>query len=236
MRRGVTVADRRGSALDKLMLTRLLVVANVIVFIWEYLTGAFGPQYGYTQGGRTVVTYDPMVAHGAIYGPAIFGKHEFWRVISGAFLHGGILHIAVNMFALWQVGSAVEAIMGTPRMAVVYFGSAIAAGLAAAYFNYGEPVVGASGAIFGLFGALVAIGLRHGTRGRALIAQTLPIIILNLVIGFSVPHIANSAHIGGLIAGFVFGFLVYQVPKPVRTYVTDAQTGEALDSHLYDQQ
>lgn len=217
------------------MLTKLLVAANVVVFGWESLTGAFGPQYGYTQGGHTVITYDPMVAHGAIYGPAILVRHEYWRVLSGAFLHGGILHIAVNMFALWQVGSVVESIMGTRRMAIVYFTSAIAAGFAAAYFNYGEPVVGASGAIFGLFGALVAIGLRHGARGRALIAQTLPIIILNLVIGFSIPHIANSAHIGGLVAGFAFGFLFYSVPQPARPRVVDSQTGEELDSQLYDQ-
>jgi rhomboid protease GluP len=218
------------------MFTKILVAVNVVVFIWEWFTGAFGPQYGYTQGGHTVVTYDPMVAHGAIYGPAIFGRHEYWRVLSGAFLHGGLLHIGVNMFALWQVGSVVEAIMGTPRMALVYFCSAIAAGFAAAYFNYGEPVVGASGAIFGLFGALVAIGLRHGARGRGLIAQTLPIIILNLVIGFSIPHIANSAHIGGLVAGFAFGFLFYQVPQVIRARVTDAQTGEELESQFYDRQ
>lgn len=205
------------------MFTKILVVANVIVFILEY---------GFLHGGTA---YDPLLAYGAIYGPAIFVGHEYWRVLTGAFLHGGLLHVGVNMFALWQVGSAVEAIMGTPRMALVYFCSAIAAGFAAAYFNYGEPVVGASGAIFGLFGALVAIGLRHGARGRVLIVQTLPIIVLNLIIGFSIPHIANSAHIGGLVAGFTFGFLFYQVPQVIRTRVTDAQTGEELDSQLYDQ-
>jgi len=214
------------------MLTKILVAANAIVFVWESLTGAFGPPGAPANCGHA----DPMVAHGAIYGPAIFQCHEYWRVLTGAFLHGGLLHIGVNMFALWQVGSIVEAIMGTPRMAIVYFCSAIAAGFAAAQFNSSVPVVGASGAIFGLFGALVAIGLRHGARGRSLIAQTLPIIILNLVIGFSLPHyIANSAHVGGLIAGFAFGFLIYQVPRPVRTRVVDSQTGEELDSHLYDQ-
>jgi len=185
------------------MLTRILIAINAIAFFWELQTGAFDD-----TGGS-------LVRHGAIYGPAIFVQHQYWRIVTGAFLHGGWLHIGANMFALWQVGSFVEALMGARRMALVYFLSAIVAGFAAAYVNYGDPVVGASGAIFGLFGALVAIGMRLGRRGRSLIAQAVPIIALNLFPGFSIPQVANSAHIGGLVAGFFPGLLFYRAPRVV---------------------
>ena len=202
--------------------TYALILINVVVFLWEMVTGALAP----------ATTYDPIVSHGAIYGPAVFGGHEYWRLISGAFLHGGVLHIALNMFALWQVGRFVELITGSARMLVIYFICAILSSYAAAYFNYDQAVVGASGAIFGLFGALVAIGIRLGKRGRDLITQTLPIIVLNLVLGFSIANIANSAHIGGLIAGFLSGLLIYQPPAPVRAQVVDAATGQELESSI----
>ncbi|MBV8244654.1 MAG: rhomboid family intramembrane serine protease [Candidatus Eremiobacteraeota bacterium] len=212
------------------MLTRLLVALNIIAFIWESLTGAFGQTTGYHTSHGDVIVYDPLVAHGAIYGPNVFGLHQYWRVITGSFLHANFLHILFNMIALWQVGTIVEIIAGTGRMGFIYFVSMVAAGFSAAWFNYAEPVVGASGAIFGLFGALVAIGMRLGPRGRGLIGQTLPIIAINLVITFTLPYIAASAHVGGLVAGFIAGLLVYQPPRPVRARVVDPSTGVEYES------
>jgi len=172
--------------------TLVLVAINVVFFVWETFTG-----------GAT----DPrsLVAHGALYGPLV-DRGEWWRIFTAAFLHGGLLHIAFNMFALYQVGTFLEMLVGAPAMLAIYFVSMIGSGLSVYRFGYQDVTVGASGAIFGIFGALVAIGLSLGERGRAIVWQTVPIIGINLVIGFSMPNISNAGHIGGLISGFVAGF------------------------------
>lgn len=164
---------------------------------------------------QSIVGVNNSIPRGAIYGPYILQNHEYWRLITGSFMHGGILHILLNMLALYQVGMFVEMLMGSSRMALVYAIALLCSALAATYFNYNDPVVGASGAIFGLFGALVAIGIHLGKPGRQLITQTLPIIVLNLIFGFSIANIANSAHIGGLISGFLAGLLFYRPQRPV---------------------
>ncbi|MDQ6933257.1 MAG: rhomboid family intramembrane serine protease [Candidatus Eremiobacteraeota bacterium] len=181
------------------MLTRILVGINVLVYIWLSLSGGSSDQRS-------------LVDHGAIYGPSV-AHGEYWRILTGTFLHSGILHIVLNMLALYQVGSLVEYLLGSPRMLAVYFLSALGAGFAVLRFNFDVPVVGASGAIFGLFGALLAIGMRLGPRGRTLVSQALPIIILNILFGFSMKNIANSAHIGGLATGFIAGLLLFVMPK-----------------------
>ncbi len=181
------------------MLTRILVGINVLVFIWLSLTGGSMDQQS-------------LLDHGAIFGPSV-SHGEYWRIITGTFLHSGILHIVLNMLALYQVGTLVEYLLGSPRMLAVYFLSALGAGFAVLKFNYDVPVVGASGAIFGLFGALLAIGMRLGPRGRTLVSQALPIIVLNILFGFSLKNIANSAHIGGLATGFIAGMLLFVTPK-----------------------
>lgn len=137
-----------------------------------------------------------------LYGPAV-AAGEWYRLITYGFLHANIMHIAVNMVALGQVGSIVEELVGPARTLLIYTIALVGGGLAVYHFSYDAPTVGASGAIFGLFGALVAIGMQSGHRGRALIGQTIPIIVLNLVIGFAVPHVSNADHIGGLVSGFV---------------------------------
>jgi membrane associated rhomboid family serine protease len=158
---------------------------------------------------------------------------EWWRIVTGAFLHGGLLHIALNMFALYQVGRFVEAVTGPVRMLAIYLVAMVGSGVAVTLLQPEAPTVGASGAIFGLFGALVAIGLRLGRPGRALIAQTLPIIVINLVFGFSVANISNAGHIGGLLAGFVAGFALFMMrPRAPEPIVVDAATGEESEAEL----
>ncbi len=93
----------------------------------------------------------------------------------------------------------------------------VGSGIAVVAFNYDVPTLGASGAIFGLFGALVAVGLRLGKRGRSLIGQVLPIIVINLVFTFTVPGISAAAHVGGLMTGFVAGLVLFMVPAARRT-------------------
>jgi len=95
----------------------------------------------------------------------------------------------------------------------------VGSGLTVIWFNYDQPTLGASGAIFGLFGALVAVGLRLGRRGRALIGQVVPIVVLNLIFTFAVPGISAAAHVGGLITGFVVGFVLFMMPSRQRERV-----------------
>jgi membrane associated rhomboid family serine protease len=103
------------------------------------------------------------------------------------------------------------------RFSALYFVSIVGSGLSVLTFNYAVPTLGASGAIFGLFGALVAVGLRMGQRGRGLIGQVLPIIVINLIFTYSVPGISAAAHVGGLLTGFVAGLVLYMVPTRRRS-------------------
>jgi rhomboid protease GluP len=135
-------------------------------------------------------------------------------VATAAFLHAGWLHILTNMFALYQVGTFVELLYGKARMAVIYVLAIIGSGIAVVWFSFDAPTVGASGAIFGLFGALAAGGLRLGKTGRDLVQQSAGIIVLNLILGFTVfRFVSNAAHIGGLIAGFVVGLALFRMPR-----------------------
>jgi len=115
---------------------------------------------------------------------------------------------------------------GARRMLAIYFISLLGSGLAVVYFAFDQPTVGASGAIFGLFGALVAIGLRLGARGRGLIMQTLPIILINLAFTFSVPSISKAGHLGGLVIGFVAALVLVRFPS--RAQLEPAIVGEPV--------
>jgi membrane associated rhomboid family serine protease len=138
------------------------------------------------------------------------GGVEWWRIFSAAFLHASIAHIGLNMLALYSLGSVVEAIYGKARFTLLYLLAIVGSGLAIIYFApYPQPTLGASGAIYGLFGALVAVGLRLGKRGRSMIMNVVPVLVLNLVFTFSIPGISWQAHIGGLITGFAVGYVLF---------------------------
>jgi len=153
------------------------------------------------------------VRHGALYGPAV-GAGEWWRIVTGAFLHAGLVHLALNMLALWTVGRLYEGLVGHGRFALTYATALLGGAIGVLRLNYDEPTVGASGAVFGLFGALVAAGLRLGPAGRTLVRQTVPIIAINLLFGFGANSVAggnvisNVGHLGGLGAGFVAAWLL----------------------------
>lgn len=186
-------------------ITNLLVAINIIAYIWLTSTGGLNSERA-------------LFDHGALLGAAVTQDGQWWRIVSGAFLHGGIAHIGLNMFALYQVGTLVELVYGKVRFTLLYAISLVGSGLAVVYVAPNDLTVGASGAIFGLFGALVAIGIRLGPRGRGLIAQVLPIVLINLVLTFLIPNISAAGHIGGLITGFVAGLILYMTPSRARQY------------------
>ncbi|HEY5258889.1 MAG TPA: rhomboid family intramembrane serine protease [Candidatus Baltobacteraceae bacterium] len=158
-------------------------------------------------------------------------NHEYWRLITAGFVHAGALHIAVNMFSLWMIGRVIEQIAGSLRMAIVYFVSLVLSSLACVYFQP-ELGLGASGAIFGIFGAFFAIGLKHGKPGMDMIKANVGILVLNLIFTFAVPGISKAAHVAGLISGFILMYAIYFPPRPVPARVVDAHTGAVLDAEF----
>lgn len=152
-------------------------------------------------------------------------------------MHDGLLHIGFNMFALWQIGTMVEHIFGSPKMAMLYFLSMLGSGWTIYHFNYNDVTIGASGAIFGLFGALVAAGLRLGPMGRRLVRSMLGIVIINVLIGFAIPNISQAGHLGGLLAGFLAGIPLFTPPRGLRrpqqvSVDVQSQGGDPIDAEL----
>lgn len=144
---------------------------------------------------------------------------EYWRLLTATLLHGGWLHLLFNMYALYFGGALVERIYGGRLMLLMYVVTGIAASTASFALGGEVPSVGASGAIFGMFGVLVAAARAHNPivdrRSQAILGQIGVLIVINLVIGFVVPGIDYFAHIGGLVAGIWLGFVI--VPGRVPT-------------------
>jgi membrane associated rhomboid family serine protease len=180
-----------------LSVTKVLVAANVLMFVIEIVMGATN-----LMGGGSSRA---LVDLGALYSPLVLVEHEYWRMITSMFLHSGLFHIAFNMWALWAIGGFVEAAVGRGKFLAIYFLSGFAGSvmvLIAAPVN--SLVVGASGAIFGIFGALaVHAYLNRGRdfQSRALLSNVLIILAINLVFSFTAGFVSWQAHVGGLIAG-----------------------------------
>ncbi|OLO26939.1 rhomboid family intramembrane serine protease [Alkalihalophilus pseudofirmus] len=152
-----------------------------------------------------------LIEFGAKYNPLIEAG-EYWRLLTAMFLHIGFLHFFMNSLALFYLGSAVERIYGSWRFLFIYLVAGLFGSIASYAFNE-QVAAGASGAIFGCFGALLYFGVNHRklffrTMGMSVIV----ILVINLSLGFLVPMIDNGAHIGGLLGGFLASFVV-QLPK-----------------------
>lgn len=166
-----------------------LIAINLLVFFFLEI-----------NGGSTNI--DTLIQSGAKFNPAIMDG-EWWRIVSSMFLHIGLLHLLMNMLALYYLGTAVESIYGSIRFIIIYMLAGIGGGLTSFAFN-DAVAAGASGALFGLFGALLFFGtvykrLFKQTMGKNLIL----ILLMNLVFGILVPQIDMGAHLGGLLMGFV---------------------------------
>ena len=185
-----TVRQVKGSILSHpAPVTAALVAINVIVYL---ITVA--------QGGGLNQPGGKLYAKGVLVGVWV-GQGDYWRLFTVMFLHGGVLHIAFNMFALWWLGSIVEQLIGPFRFLLVYVASGLA-GSAGALIVSGlyTPTVGASGAIFGIMGALLV--LEYMQTG-SLAGPAMSMIVLNMVISVTIPGISLGGHVGGLIGGIV---------------------------------
>lgn len=140
---------------------------------------------------------------------AIATSHQYYRLLTAAFLHAGLLHIGFNMLALWIFGTQLERMLGWPRLLVLYVVAAVG-GSTASYVLSSPRVlgVGASGAVFGLFGAYFVIA----RRVRADTGGIVGLILINILFGFTYPHIDNWAHVGGLLTGGLVAMAYAHVP------------------------
>lgn len=172
----------------KPVVTYALIIINVLVFIAMYIFG---------KGSEDTLT---LLLFGANY-PVLVRAGDYYRLITSAFLHAGLLHLIFNNYALYVIGSQLESFLGKAKFLIIYLVSAICGSLMSMLFSDGISV-GASGAIFGLLGSLLYFGYNYRVYlGTVLKSQIIPLIILNLVIGFITPGIDNAAHIGGLLGG-----------------------------------
>jgi rhomboid protease GluP len=186
--------------------TLLLLVACGLVFMLEIATGALDDM--------RVMVYLGAIVRG------LLAEGEYHRLVAAMFLHGGFLHLFLNMWALYQLGMIFEAMFGSLRFLVTYFVAGITASIVSSMFiPPGVPGVGASGAIFGILGALI-ISIKRSPlwRGREwtrILTRQLSIWAgINILIGFTVPGIDNAAHIGGFVAGLILGLFPHKVPPP----------------------
>ena len=217
--------------------TTLLIIAILIGFAIEVVTGAWLDQIKLAELGAIV---PPYVRAG-----------EYWRLLTAMFLHGDgtirgdLLHLGMNLFALFQLGSLYEVMFGTRRFLVVYFVSGIAASITSYLHNVGSSV-GASGAIFGILGAFIfsvwrSPRWRHERAARGIVKQLLFWIAANLVIGATIPQIDLAAHLGGLVTGLLLGALLphHTPPPPPGQVVVDVMPygegpGEDPGERRYD--
>jgi membrane associated rhomboid family serine protease len=195
------------------LITKALIAINVVMFVITIASGA-----GVINGSGSSSIYD----HLALSPPAV-ANGEWWRLFSSAFLHFGILHIAFNMYALWIFGPVLESVMGKLRFSALYLlGGLGGSVLSVALGPLDATSAGASGAIFGLFGAYYLIA-RHRNDNTQSIAFT---IVANLVLSFSVSNIDWRGHVGGLITGTAVAAVIAYAPRgPRRDLVQAAGVG-----------
>jgi membrane associated rhomboid family serine protease len=172
----------------------------VLVFIAETASGA---QLGGGLGTGWIMS------HGVLFGPAIQLSHEYWRLVTSGFLHDGIFHIFVNMLSLYILGSMLEPAIGRANFLAVYAASLLGGSFGALLFQPLAPTVGASGAIFGVFGALIVVAR---ARGISIWQSGLGVwLLINLVLSVTYAGISLGGHLGGLVTGSVCGLLIVEL-------------------------
>lgn len=180
----------------KPIVTYSLIFICILVFILMYVLGN-GSKDNYTLlvFGANV---DTLTKNG-----------DYYRLFTSMFLHIGILHLLCNMYSLYIIGKEVENVFGKVKYLIIYLLSGIAGSILSLAFNHNTICAGASGAIFGLLGALLYFGYYYRTYlGVTLTRSIIPVIVLNLIIGFTSSGIDNAAHIGGLVDGILIAMAV----------------------------
>src|SRR3954471_19734177 len=184
--------------------TTALLVTITAVMGYEWFIGAF-------QNDAILVQLGAII-------PELWQRHEYWRLVAAMFLHANLLHWAAHSWALFQLGSLYEVMFGSVRFATIYFVTGLCASIASS-LNPNHFSVGASGAILGILGAFIfsirrSPQWRHEPWTRGLTQQLVFWAAVNIVLGFSIRQIDNTAHIAGLISGLLLGLIPHRVPPP----------------------
>jgi membrane associated rhomboid family serine protease len=192
--------------------SQVLIALNLAVWLLITATGGAGSAWFYRfvlipRGADAIIDgvrqFVPGVADGA-----------YWQLVTSTFTHVSLFHIGFNMMALWVLGPQLEMMLGRARFLAVYLLSGLA-GSTAVYWLSGTytPTLGASGAIFGLMGALVVVAFKvHGS-----VSSILPWIAFNFVLTFLVPHISWQGHVGGFLGGLALAALFAYAPRSARS-------------------
>ena len=200
-------------SLRRYPLTYGIIFLNTLFFLLSAL-----------QSGNIVdIDLDTLVNLGALYGPLVVQQGEWWRLLSAMFLHGGMTHILMNMVSLYIIGRGMELYFPKAAYLAIYLLSGLVGGLLSLYMHPMSVGIGASGAIFGVFGALAGFFLAHrkriGAYSREFMRDFAVILGLNLMLGLSISSIDMSAHIGGLVTGMVGGYMIARYPRSLPFFV-----------------
>jgi membrane associated rhomboid family serine protease len=172
------------------------VIIGLNVAVWLLMTLLSGEPNG---------PAGPVYEHGALWGPLV-ADGEWWRLVSGAFLHSGVIHLAMNMLLLWFLAQEMEPVLGRLRFAILYVVSLIGGSLGVLIVSPLSPTVGASGAVFGLMGGLIVLQLR--ARQNPWNSGIGGLILINVLLTFTIPNISVGGHLGGLAAGALAGLVL----------------------------
>jgi membrane associated rhomboid family serine protease len=176
--------------------TYILIGINVVAFLAQIASGS---------GGLFSNRISQFTADFALFGPSV-AEGEWYRLITSGFLHAGIIHIGFNMFLLLVLGRLLEPALGTARFLVLYFASLLAGSFGVLLVEPNSLAIGASGAVFGLAGAVFVIARGRGMNELA--GEIGFLIVFNLIFSFAVPHISVGAHVGGLVGGVICAFVI----------------------------
>jgi len=205
---GERVMDRRapsdvlgGLIPHQRFVTMLILLINTGLYVATMLRNQ--QQGGAGFGDPSIQT---LVDFGAKYAPYIYYRGEWWRLITAAFLHGGLLHILMNSWVLFDLGPQVNDAFGTPRFLSIYFVSSVTGYLASLYWSPAVSI-GASAGLCGLIGAMIALGTRYRSSAiGAMRRQYIQWMIYLVIFGLVIPNVDNAAHLGGLAGGFVVAY------------------------------
>ncbi len=189
-------------------ITGTLIAINVLVFLAMVASGV----------SLTQPTTLDVLNWGGDFGPATIGAHQWWRLLTSCFLHFGIIHIGMNMYVLYLIGPFIETVFGRMRYLLIYFIAGLAGSIVSVWVHPMAVGAGASGAIFGLYGAVFGFLLikRRTLNPAAMksLGRSAGIFILyNVVYGSMSGTTDLSAHLGGLVAGFLAGMVLVR-PQP----------------------
>jgi membrane associated rhomboid family serine protease len=195
--------------------TYALIGICVLAFIGEMVGG--GGTSTFDGGGK-------LIREGGLFGPAV-DDGEWYRIVTSGFLHAGVLHLGLNMFALYILGTILEPGVGSARFVGIYFVSLLGGSFGALLLDPREVTVGASGAIFGLMASTFIVARGRGMDELA--SQVGIFVVLNLVFTLSIPGISIGGHLGGLVAGGLAGLAITMLERR-RTSNTPVLEGLAL--------